>query len=100
MGFHFESSVNLLYFNIFGFRAFNWNPPEYAHIPLLLNEDGKKLSKRHGDVTVRSFKQQYIYPKALTNLLVLCGGGFWNKENPDLTKELEDMTHLCDKVSC
>ena len=83
----------------FARRALNWDPPQYGHIPLLLNEDGKKLSKRQGDVSVRSFKQQYTYPKALTNLLVLYGGGFCDKENPDITKELEEIDDLCSKVS-
>lgn len=80
------------------FRAFGWDPPEYAHIPVLLHEDGRKLSKRHGDVSVRSFRQKSVYPKALTNLLVLRSGGFHDKEDPNLTKELEDINDLCNKV--
>jgi glutamyl/glutaminyl-tRNA synthetase len=64
----------------------------------LLNEDGKKLSKRHGDLSVGAFRKQHTLPKALTNLLVLCGGGFLSKENPDVTKELKNIEDLCTKV--
>lgn len=34
------------------YRAFGWNPPLFAHLPLLLNSDKTKLSKRHGNASV------------------------------------------------
>jgi glutamyl-tRNA synthetase len=37
------------------YRAFGWEPPVFAHLPLLLNTDRSKLSKRHGDVAVEDF---------------------------------------------
>ena len=38
------------------YKAFGWDLPEFAHLPLLLDEKGMKLSKRRGDVTVDSYR--------------------------------------------
>lgn len=57
-------------------RAFGWNPPNFGHLPLLTNVDGTKLSKRQNDITIRSYRQKGIYPEALLNFVVSCGGGF------------------------
>ena len=37
------------------YRAFGWQPPSFAHLPLLLNTDGTKLSKRKGDLFVERY---------------------------------------------
>ena len=58
------------------YDAFNWKPPVFGHIPLLLNSDGKKLSKRQNDVKVEYFRNHDIFPMALINFVILCGGGF------------------------
>lgn len=44
--------------------------PIFAHLPMILGEDGKRLSKRHGAVSVLQFKEQGILPHALLNYLV------------------------------
>ena len=51
------------------------DPPEFAHLPLLLNERGQKLSKRFGDVSVQAYKDMGFLPEALINGLALLG---WN----------------------
>ncbi|CAG2066365.1 unnamed protein product, partial [Timema podura] len=56
--------------------AFGWTPPKYAHLPLLLNPDGTKLSKRQGDIRVESFRDGDIFPLALLNYVTHAGGGF------------------------
>ncbi|MBI4449622.1 glutamate--tRNA ligase, partial [Candidatus Uhrbacteria bacterium] len=56
------------------FRAFGWEPPQYAHLPLLLNGQHKKLSKRDGDTDVASFLR-WCLPDALINFIALLG---WN----------------------
>lgn len=56
------------------FRAFGWEPPAYAHLPLLLNAQHKKLSKRDGDTDVASFLR-WCLPDALINFIALLG---WN----------------------
>ncbi len=56
------------------YRAFNFDPPEFAHHSLILGKDRTKLSKRHGSVSVRDFREQGILPEALLNYLALLGG--------------------------
>lgn len=51
--FVFEMMLILFLFLI---SAFGWTPPQYAHLPLLLNSDGSKLSKRHGNANVEYYK--------------------------------------------
>lgn len=57
------------------YRAFGWSPPRFLHLPLLLNSDRHKLSKRHGDVSVASFRDRGFIPGALVNFVALLG---WN----------------------
>lgn len=45
----------------------------YAHLPLLVGEDRKKLSKRHGDVAIDAFAEAGILPEVMVNFLALCG---------------------------
>jgi glutamyl-tRNA synthetase len=47
--------------------------PAYAHVPLLLGSDRSKLSKRHGAIPVREYKEQGYLPEALINFLALLG---------------------------
>lgn len=43
-------------FRFIFYSAFNWDPPLYAHLPLILNSQGSKLSKRHADANVDYYK--------------------------------------------
>lgn len=54
--------------------------PIYAHLPMILGEDGKRLSKRHGAVSVMQFKEQGILPHALLNYLVRLGWAHGDQE--------------------
>lgn len=58
------------------YRAFGWDPPQFAHLPLLLNRDGTKLSKRQGDIFVERFAQDGYLPEALLDIITTCGSGF------------------------
>ncbi|XP_073840447.1 putative glutamate--tRNA ligase, mitochondrial [Musca autumnalis] len=58
------------------YRAFGWQPPEYGHLPLLVNSDGTKLSKRQGDIGIKNFRDKGYFPIALLNYVVSAGGGF------------------------
>lgn len=40
------------------FRAFEWAPPEFGHLPLIVNSDGTKLSKRQSDVKVEDYRNK------------------------------------------
>ncbi len=55
------------------FNALGWEPPLFAHPPLILGPDKKKLSKRHGSTTFVDFISQGYLPEALFNFLVLLG---------------------------
>ena len=56
-------------------QMLGWDMPVYAHVPLLLNPDKTKLSKRKGDVSVESYLEKGYLPEALINFLALLG---WN----------------------
>jgi glutamyl-tRNA synthetase len=55
------------------FEALGAEPPQYAHLPLILGPDRAKLSKRHGAITVESFRDQGYLPEAMLNYLALLG---------------------------
>ena len=57
------------------YRAFGWECPQFAHLPLLLNPDRSKLSKRQGDVAVEDYRAKGFLPEALVNFVALLG---WN----------------------
>ena len=50
--------------------------PRYAHVPLLNGPDGRKLSKRHGAITVEDFREQGYIPEAFVNFLALLGWSY------------------------
>ncbi len=51
------------------YKALGWEPPLFAHLPLILGPDRKKLSKRHGETSVLAFKQKGITSLAMVNFL-------------------------------
>ena len=53
--------------HIFMYRCFGWEAPRMAHLPLLLNQDRSKLSKRQGDVAVEDYLKKGIYPYFIDN---------------------------------
>ncbi|KAM9583743.1 nondiscriminating glutamyl-tRNA synthetase EARS2, mitochondrial [Trichechus inunguis] len=58
------------------YQALGWQPPHFAHLPLLLNRDGSKLSKRQGDIFVEHFSTAGFLPDALLDIITNCGSGF------------------------
>ncbi len=56
------------------YQALGFTPPQFAHHSLILGKDRSKLSKRHGSVAVRAFREKGILPEALLNYLSLLGG--------------------------
>jgi glutamyl-tRNA synthetase len=64
------------------YSAFGWEPPEFAHVGLLVDENGNKLSKRNFDTDITAFKEMEIFPETLTNFAALLG---WShKEKSDI----------------
>jgi glutamyl-tRNA synthetase len=55
------------------FAALDWQPPAFAHIPLIHGPDGAKLSKRHGALGVEAYRDMGHLPEALCNYLLRLG---------------------------
>ncbi|KAF9438333.1 Glutamyl-tRNA synthetase [Entomortierella beljakovae] len=70
------------------YKMFGWNAPKFAHVPLLLNQDKSKLSKRTGDVNVEDYRDKGYFPEAVANFVALLG---WH---PGTTEEIFDMDGL------
>jgi glutamyl-tRNA synthetase len=62
------------------FKALDAPLPEFAHLPMILGEDGRRLSKRHGAVSVMQFRELGILPHALLNYLVRLGWSHGDQE--------------------
>jgi glutamyl-tRNA synthetase len=55
------------------YRAFEWEPPLFAHLPMILGADKSKLSKRHGAVSLIEYSEMGYLPEAMVNFLALLG---------------------------
>ena len=62
------------------FRALDWQPPLYAHIPLIHGPDGAKLSKRHGALGIEAYREAGYLPEAILNYLCRLGWSHGNDE--------------------
>ncbi len=58
------------------YKAFGWEPPQFAHLPLLLNKDGTKLSKRQNDLHVANLRESGYFSNSVLNLLTSQGSAF------------------------
>ena len=61
-------------------RALEWDVPSYAHVPMILGDDGARLSKRHGAVSVMQYLKDGYLPEALLNYLVRLGWSHGDQE--------------------
>jgi glutamyl-tRNA synthetase len=75
------------------YEAFGKKTPHFAHLPLILGPDKKRLSKRHGSVAVEEYRNQGILPEALDNFLALLG---WNPGDEREVMSLEELTREFD----
>lgn len=73
------------------FEAFGWDVPVFAHLPLLLWKDKKKLSKRTGDVSVENYLEKWYLVEALLNYIALL---WWN---PKTTEEFFTIDELIER---
>ncbi len=70
-------------------RALNQEPPKYAHVPMILGDDGARLSKRHGAVSVIQYREDGFLPEALLNYLVRLGWSYGDQEIFSLDEMIE-----------
>ena len=75
------------------YEYFGWKAPVFAHVPLLLNKGGGKLSKRQGDVSVRDYIEKGYLPEAVINFIVMLG---WNAGT---TQEIFTMDELVEQFT-
>ena len=70
------------------YKNLGWNPPQFAHLPLILNPDKTKLSKRQGDVAVEDYLNKGYLPEALINFIAFLG---WNPGDEREIFSLEEL---------
>ncbi|KAL8974778.1 MAG: hypothetical protein Q9197_000986 [Variospora fuerteventurae] len=75
------------------YRAFGWEPPEYAHVGLLQDSSHQKFSKRKGDLSIRRFEEQGIFPEALLNYVALYG---WSHTKTNDVMSLSELIETFD----
>lgn len=68
--------------HIIMYRAFGWDIPKLCHLPMVLGQDGHKLSKRHGATAVNEFRKKGYLSEALVNYVALLGCSY--KDGQDL----------------
>ncbi len=74
------------------YKALNWATPEFAHIPLIHNEKGEKLSKRDGKSSLLDFKQEGFLPDAMLNYLARLGWSYKDEEFFNLNEAISWFT--------
>ncbi|KAL8656751.1 MAG: hypothetical protein Q9226_002565 [Calogaya cf. arnoldii] len=70
------------------YNAFGWKPPQFAHVGLLQDSGRQKFSKRKGDLDIRRFGEQGIFPEALLNYVALYG---WSHNHKSDVLSLSDL---------
>ncbi len=79
--------------HIYLYQAFGWELPQFGHLPLLLNPDHSKLSKRHADVAVEDYLAKGYLVETIINFIVLLG---WN---PGTDQEIFSLQELIQEFS-
>jgi len=83
-----EEWISSLPKHVILYKAFGWELPKFCHLPLLLNEDKSKLSKRQGDVAVEDFINKGYLKNTLINFVSLLG---WHPKNDQEFFSLEEL---------
>jgi len=80
------------------YKSFGWQPPEFCHLPMVMGQDGKKLSKRHGATSVDEFRKQGYLSEALINYVALLGASYEEGRELLNLSELEQLFSI-DKLN-
>lgn len=73
------------------YEAFGWEPPRFAHLPMVMGKDGSKLSKRHGATSLIEFRRQGYLPEAITNYISMLGWAYDDSREFFTREELEEL---------
>jgi glutamyl-tRNA synthetase len=75
------------------YKAFGWTPPEFCHLPMVMGQDGKKLSKRHGATSIDEFRKAGFLPEALINYIAQLGASY------EEGREIYSLNELAERFS-
>ena len=73
------------------YKAFGWEHPQFCHLPMVMGEDGQKLSKRHGATQVMEFRKNGYLPEAIINFISLLG---WSYNDTDEIFSLSELSKV------
>lgn len=74
------------------YNAFSWAPPQFGHVPLLVDKNGQKLSKRNADIDISFFRDtEGIMPATLVNFAALLGWSHTQKSDIFSLEELQQL---------
>lgn len=73
------------------YHAFGWEPPQFAHLPMVMGKDGSKLSKRHGATSVIEFRRNGYLPEAVTNYVTMLGWAYDDSREFFTREEFEEL---------
>ena len=76
------------------YEAFGWEPPRFCHLPMVMGQDGQKLSKRHGATSVNEFRARGYLPKALINYVAMLGCSYEDGRDIYDLKDFEQLFKL------
>ena len=86
-----DDHLNNTFRQLYIYKNKEWPIPQFAHLPLIHGEDGKKLSKRHGAVDIQQFKDLGYLSQSIINNLILLG---WSPGIKDEILEIEEILKL------
>ena len=76
------------------YQGLGWTPPAYCHLPMVLGQDGQKLSKRHGATRLGEFREKGYLPEAILNYIALLGWSYDATSEQFSLQELERLFSL------
>jgi glutamyl-tRNA synthetase len=76
------------------YEGLGWTPPAYCHLPMVLGQDGQKLSKRHGATRLGEFREKGYLPEAILNYIALLGWSYDATSEQFSLQELERLFSL------
>lgn len=91
---HLSNTPRQLYL----YDAFDWQPPTWCHLAMILGDDGQRLSKRHGATDVEEYRRNGFLPEAMNNALALLGWSAPDGEEVKTVRELVEEFSL-DRVN-
>ena len=92
-----DDHLNNAFRQLMVYRGMGWQPPIFAHIPLIHGNDGAKLSKRHGALGVNAYRDMGFLPDAMFNYLLRLGWGHGDTNFLPVNRLLNFFRLICGK---